>query len=174
MRNSALTLVALAVWTFGADLAVAKEPVAKPTMAQFEAVLHQQFPRSRVGLFNCGDDREGDGQSCLNLVSYPKPGGGSFGVNYMVKTTQAGDIKLVTCISASPAMVDPGEAEYMTAVYVASAIAIVTVTAPRLQAGSRIGFIKRTMDAEDDGVKRDGWLFTAGNSMMASFSAEKR
>lgn len=66
------------------------------------------------------------------------------------------------------------KAEYMTALFVASAIATLTVTAPDIPIGSRLPFVLRVLKSGDKGIVKGHWEFTAGSSIFASFSAKRK
>ena len=61
----------------------------------------------------------------------------------------------------------------MTALYLASAIAVVSVASPDTPIGKRGTLVQRVFDAGDDGVQSGGWEYTAGNGLFATFSVAR-
>jgi predicted aconitase with swiveling domain len=150
----------------------AQSKSASQDVKAIEGVLKQQFPRSAIEPFECSAS---DGKTlCKNLVSHPKPRGGTQGVNYLLELKPDGALSTIVMMTAGPMMAEgKKEADYITMLYAASAIAVLTVTAPEIPVGSRMPFVTNVLKSGDNGVTKGAWEFTGGSSIFATFSAKK-
>src|SRR6185312_1345782 len=92
MRKLSLVVLALSI----AYPALAGAP--GDAVTKIEGQLRPHFPTANFGEFECGDS---DGTyMCHNVVSF-----GGFGINYILKVSQAGDLKSAMLMMAGPAYV---------------------------------------------------------------------
>jgi hypothetical protein len=164
--------VQLAVLLIASSSGQAQLAPKSQDLSAFEVVLRDQFPQSTIGPFECS--KRESRVLCNNLVSHPKQRGGTIGVNYLLELKPDGAMTSASLMASSPSMAgNKREAEYLTALYLASAIAILTVSAPDIGIGARMPFVTKVLQSGESGIKRGQWEFSAGSSIFATFSAKK-
>lgn len=142
---------------------------SEETVARIAGQLRPHFPTANFGEFECFD---GDGVTmCKNVVNL-----GGFGINYILKVTQAGGLKSALAMMAGPAYVaqdNPEMTKMMTMAFGEASLSILELTTSPLPVGKRLAFVMKAMGAGDDGLVRNGWRYSGGAGFMTTFMAEK-
>ena len=161
--------VKLAFWILGGLLwATAANAADRVRLIDVEAELRSDFPRSKVQSFECS------GAMCKGLVSHPMPDGDTFGVTFIVERDSSENVQTISCMMMAPSMTDDAAGSaYAAAVYAASAVSVISVTSPHFKTGERLPFALRTVDAGNRGIDDAGWHFSAGSSIVSTFSAKR-